>query len=491
MRALTVRRRAARVRGWRISRWAAPAAALALAACAVGPNYTLPTAPVPNAYKELPPGWKIAAPQDEKRRGDWWAIFEDPELDRLERQVNISNQNVKQFEAQYRESVAMLKEAQAQLFPTITASFSGQRGGGGGGTAAVSSTVGSGVGGSTHTEFTLQGLATWQPDIWGTIRRQIESRKAGVQVSEANLANAELSAQATLATDYFDLRAADSLRTLLERAVALDERALEITRNMSQSGTATNGDVASAEASLEAAQAQLIAVEQQRGTFEHAIAMLTGQLPSELAIAAAPLASKVPQVPMSLPSEILERNPSVAAAERQMQQESALIGVAIGAYFPTISLQALGGYAGNPLSTLINSGNRIWSTAGTASDVLFQGGSQVAAVAQARATYDQNVANYRQTVLTTFQSVEDQLLALRVLAQSSEFEQRAVEHAQIAADVALNQFNAGTVSYTTVITDIQALIADQESLLTMQQNQLVADVSLIEALGGGWDVSRL
>jgi NodT family efflux transporter outer membrane factor (OMF) lipoprotein len=273
--------------------------------------------------------------------------------------------------------------------------------------------------------------------------------------------------------------------------VALDERALEITRNMSQSGTATNGDVASAEASLEATQAQLIAVEQQRGTFEHAIAMLTGQLPSELAIAAAPLASKVPQVPMSLPSEILERNPSVAAAERQMQQESALIGVAIGAYFPTISLQALGGYAGNPLSTLINSGNRIWSTAGTASDVLFQGGEQVAAVAQARATYDQNVANYRQTVLTTFQSVEDQLLALRVLAQSSQFEQRAVEHAQIAADVALNQFNAGTVSYTTVITDIQALIADQESLLTMQQNQLVADVSLIEALGGGWDVSRL
>jgi NodT family efflux transporter outer membrane factor (OMF) lipoprotein len=469
MRAPTVGGRAPRVRGWRISRWA-PLAALALAACAVGPNYTLPSAPVPNAYKELPPGWKVASPQDAKRRGDWWSIFEDPELDRLERQVNISNQNVKQYEAQYREAVALLKEAQAQLFPTITASFSGQRGGGGGGTAAVSSTVGSGAGGSTRTEFTLQGLVTWQPDIWGTIRRQIESRKAGVQVSEANLANAELSAQATLATDYFDLRAADSLRELLKHAVSLDERALEITRNMFQSGTATNGDLAAAESSLEATQAQLIAVEQQRGTYEHAIAMLTGHLPAELAVAEAPLASRVPQVPMSVPSEILERNPSVAAAERQMQQENALIGVAIGAYFPTISLQALGGYAGNPLSTLINSGNRIWSTAGTASDVLFQGGEQVAAVAQARATYDQYVANYRQTVLTTFQSVE---------------------HAQFAADVALNQFNAGTVSYTTVITDIQALIADQESLLTMQQNQLVANVSLIEALGGGWDVSKL
>ncbi len=468
-----------------------PAGLLALAACAVGPNYHRPPAPVPNAYKELPPGWKIASPQDDKRRGEWWAIFEDPELDGLERQVNISNQNVRQYEAQYREAVALLKEAEGQLFPTVTASFSGQRGGGGGGTAAVSSAVGSGAGGSTHTEFTLQGLVSWQPDIWGTIRRQIESRKAGVQVSEANLANAELSAQATLATDYFDLRAADSLRALLARAVSLDERALEITRNMFQAGTATNGDVASAEASLEATQAQLIAVEQQRGTYEHAIAMLVGHLPSELSIAEAPLASKVPEVPLSVPSEILERNPAIAATERQMQEQSALIGVAIGAYFPTISLQALGGYAGNPLSTLINSGNRIWSTAGTASDVLFEGGQQVAAVAQARATYDQSVANYRQTVLTTFQSVEDQLLALRVLEHSAQFERRAVEHAQIAVDVALNQFNAGTVSYTTVITDIEALIADQESLLTMQQNQLVANVSLIEALGGGWDASRL
>jgi NodT family efflux transporter outer membrane factor (OMF) lipoprotein len=249
--------------------------------------------------------------------------------------------------------------------------------------------------------------------------------------------------------------------------------------------------VAAAESALEATQAQLVAVEQQRGTYEHAVAMLTGHLPSEIAIAEAPLTAKVPEVPMSLPSEILERNPGIAAAERQMQQESALIGVAIGAYFPTISLQALGGFAGNPLSTLINTGNRIWSTAGTASDVLFQGGEQVAAVSQARATYDQYVANYRQTVLTTFQSVEDQLLALRVLEQSAQFESRAVEHAQTAVDVALNQFNAGTVSYTTVITDIQALIADQESLLTMQQNELIADVTLIEALGGGWDVSRL
>jgi NodT family efflux transporter outer membrane factor (OMF) lipoprotein len=467
------------------------AAALALAACAVGPNYHRPAAPVPAAYKELAPGWKLGTPQDAEDRGDWWRIFGDSQLDQLERQVDISNQNVKQYEAQYREAVALLKEAEAQLFPTLTASFGGQRGGGGGGTAAISSAVGSGAGGSTHTEFTLEGALSWQPDVWGTIRRQVESRKAGVQVSEANLANARLSAQAMIATDYFDLRAADSLRDLLTRAVALDQRALEITQNQVHSGTATNGDLAAAQAALEATQAQLIAVEQQRGTYEHAIAVLTGHLPAELAIAEAPLATTVPEVPVTLPSELLERNPSIAAAERQMQQENALIGVAIGAYFPTISLNALGGYSGNPLSSLIRAANRIWSVGGTASDTLFQGGGQVAAVAQARATYDQYVASYRQTVLTTFQSVEDQLLALRVLQHEAELQSKAVGHAQTAADIALNQFNAGTVSYTTVITDIQMLIADQESLLTIQQNQLVADVSLIEAIGGGWDVSQL
>jgi NodT family efflux transporter outer membrane factor (OMF) lipoprotein len=465
--------------------------AAALSACAVGPNYHRPSAPVPSAYKELPPGWKVSTPSDERDRGEWWALFNDPELNELERQVNISNQNVKQYEAEYRQAVAMLKEAEAQLYPTVAVSFGGQRGGGGGGTAAVSSAVGSGTGGSTHTEFTLESLLTWQPDIWGTIRREVESRKAGVQVSKANIANAQLSAQATLAADYFDLRSADSLRKLLAQAVSLNQRALEITQNMFKSGTATNGDVAAAQAALEAAQAQLVAVDQERGTFEHAIAMLTGHLPSELSIPEAPLTATVPEVPVSLPSELLERNPSIAAAERQMKQENALIGVAIGAYFPTISLTGLGGFAGNPLSTLVNQSNRIWSVGGTASDTLFQGGSQVAAVANARATYDQYVANYRQTVLTTFQSVEDQLLALRVLQHESEYQARAVKYAQTAADVALNQFNAGTVAYTTVITDIQALVADQESLLTVQQNQLVADVTLIQALGGGWDTSKL
>ncbi len=233
------------------------AAALSPPACKVGPNYHRPDAPVPSAYKELPTGWKVGTPRDTADRGEWWRIFDDPELDGLERQVDISNQNVKQYEAQYREAAALLRQARAQLFPTLGASFGAQRGGGGGGTPAVSSTVGSGAGGTTHTEFTLEGMLSWQPDLWGAIRRQVESRKAGVQVSEADLANAQLSAQATLATDYFDLRAADSLRELLAKSLSLDEKTLEITRHQMESGTATGGDLAAAQAALEAARAQI------------------------------------------------------------------------------------------------------------------------------------------------------------------------------------------------------------------------------------------
>src|SRR5580692_9438762 len=255
------------------------AASIALSACKVGPNYHKPDTPVPVAYKELPadaPVWKPSTPQDDKDRGIWWSIYNDPELDKLEREVNISNQNVKEFEAEYRDAVALLHEARAMLFPTLSINGGGQRGGGGGGTAAVASAVGSGAGGSTHTEFTLEPNISWQPDLWGTIRRQIESRKAGVQMSEANLANAQLSAQATLAADYFDLRASDSLRTLLAQSVDLNRRVLEITQNQLESGTASSGDLAGAQAQLQAAEAQLVAVDQARGTYEHAIAVLTG-----------------------------------------------------------------------------------------------------------------------------------------------------------------------------------------------------------------------
>jgi NodT family efflux transporter outer membrane factor (OMF) lipoprotein len=466
----------------------------ALFACKVGPDYRRPAAPAPSAYKELPPGaalWKPSTPQDAADRGRWWSIFNDPELDLLERQVNVSNQNVKEFEAEYRQAVALLDEARSQLFPTISISAGVTRGGGGQGTTSTASAVGSGPGGVARTEFKLEPSVSWQPDIWGTIRRQVESRKAGVQVSQADLANAQLSAQATLAADYFDLRAADSLRDLLSESVAEYARALEITRNQLAAGTASDGDLAAAQAQLQATQAQLVAVDQQRGTYEHAIAVLTGHLPSELAIPQASLASSVPAVPVELPSTLLERNPGIAAAERQMQQEHALIGVAVGAYFPQITLSALGGYAGDPLSQLFKIGNRIWSLGATATDTVYDFGNRSAAVRAARSTYDQYVATYRQTVLSAFQQVEDELLALRVLQEQARFQAEAVKSARTAADVALNEFTAGTVAYTTVITADQALLTDQEAALTIQQNRLVASVTLIEALGGGWNTSEL
>jgi NodT family efflux transporter outer membrane factor (OMF) lipoprotein len=470
------------------------AAMFFLSSCAVGPNYHRPAAPVPAAYKELPkdaPLWTPVSPHDGADRGAWWSVYADAELDRLEQQVNISNQTVKQFEAEYRQAVGLLQEAQAQLFPIIGATGSGQRGGGGGGASSTSSAVGSGPGGKAINQFRLEATVSWTPDIWGTVRRQIESRKAGVQVSQADLANAQLSAQATLATDYFDLRTADSLRVLLVKDVELNRRALEITQNQFKAGTATNGDVAEAQSLLQSAQAQLVAVEQQRGTFEHAIAMLTGHLPSEVSISEAPLAATVPEIPVIVPSSLLERNPSIAAAERQVQEESALIGVAIGAYFPTVSLSSLGGYAGSQLSRLVNLGNRIWSVGATASDTLYDFGSRAGAVTAARATYDQFVAVYRQTVLSTFQQVEDELLALRVLQNESDYADGAVKSAQTAADVALNEYNAGTVAYTTVITAMQTLISAQQTALTIQQNRLVANVTLIEALGGGWTTAAL
>ena len=472
----------------------AAALALTLPACKVGPNYHRPDAPVPTAYKELPADtavWKPSTPQDSKDRGEWWTIFNDAELDSLERQVNVSNQNVKQYEAEYAQAVALLKEAQSQLFPTIGITGGVTRGGGGGGTTSTASAVGSGPGGTARTEFKLEPSISWQPDIWGSIRRQVESRKAGVQVSQADLANAQLSAQATLAADYFDLRAADSLRRILSDSVKEYTRALEITQHQLAAGTASNGDIAAAQAQLQAAQAQWIAVDQQRGTYEHAIAVLTGHLPSEITVPEAPLMSTVPEIPVEVPSTLLERNPAIAAAERQMQVESALIGVAVGAYFPQITLSALGGYAGDPLSQLFNIGNRIWSLGATATDTVYDFGNRSAQVRAARATYDQYVASYRQTVLSGFQQVEDELLALRVLQHEGQFQSEAVKSAKTAADVALNEFSAGTVAYTTVITANQTLLADEQSALAIQQNRLVASVTLIEALGGGWDTKRL
>jgi NodT family efflux transporter outer membrane factor (OMF) lipoprotein len=464
-----------------------------LAGCMVGPDYQRPDAPAPVAFKELA-GWKISQPADTVDKGTWWSVYHDRELDRLERMVEVSNQTVKQFEAQYQNAVALVAEARAGLFPTVALSPGVTRNGSGGVNGRVSSlSSGSSTGGSgrSGTQYSLSGTVTWDLDVWGRIRRQVESDVAAAQVSAADLANAKLSAQATLATDYFDLRAEDSLAQLLTDTVAAYRRALRITENQYRAGTSSSIDYVTALALLQSTEAQLVAVGVQRQQFEHAIAVLTGHPPADLTIAPAPLASQVPVLPPGLPSALLERRPDVAAAERAMQQENALIGVQVAAYYPDISLSALGEYAGFPLAQLFNLSNQFWSLGATGTETLFNGGLRPASVAAARATYDASVASYRQTVLTAFQQVEDALSNLRILQQQAKAEAIAVSSSQRAVDATLNAYRAGTVAYTSVITEQTQLLSNQQTALSVQQSRLVASVALIEALGGGWSTADL
>ena len=406
---------------------------LVLAGCMVGPDYQRPDAPTSPVFKELA-GWKISQPADTVDKGAWWSVYHDPELDRLERMVEVSNQTVKQFEADYRNAVALVAEARASLFPTVSVSPGVTRGSGGGGGHGSSSLVtssGSSFGGSgPTTQYSITGTVSWVPDIWGSVRRQIESSTAFAQVGAANLANAKLSAQATLATDYFDLRAEDSLTRLLIETVAAYRRALEITQNQYRAGTTASIDYVTALAQLQSTQAELIGVGVQRQQYEHAIAILTGHAPAEITIPPAPLAAAVPVMPPGLPSALLERRPDIAAAERAMQEENALIGVAVATYYPNISLSALGGFAGNPLGLLFNASNALWSLGATGTETLFSGGFRPAQVAAARATYDASVATYRQTVLTAFQGVEDALSDLRILQLQAKAEATAVASTQ-------------------------------------------------------------
>jgi NodT family efflux transporter outer membrane factor (OMF) lipoprotein len=459
----------------------------------VGPDYQRPDAPVPIAYKELA-GWKPATPLDDINRGAWWSIYNDPELDQLERQVAISNQNVKSFQAAYRAATALVRETEAELYPTVSMTPSVTRtrsGGGGGGVASSGAVVGGHGSGAISTEYSVDASATWVPDIWGKIRRQVESNAAAAQVSAADLANATLSAQATLAIAYVNLRYEDSLQKLLTDTVAEYQRALTITQNQYHAGTASSADVVTAQAQLQTTQAQLIAVGVLRGQYEHAIAMLTGHAPADLTIAVTTLPRDVPVVPTGIPSTLLERRPDIAAAERQMDQENALIGVAISAYYPDVTLSALFGLAGGSLAQLFTIANRVWSLGASAAETIFDAGARSAAVEVARATYDQYVADYRQTVLTAFQQIEDELVALRVLEQQAAAEDLAVASARRAVEVTMNQYLAGTVAYTSVITEQTLLLTDEQTALAIQQSRLVASVTLIEALGGGWMVSDL
>jgi NodT family efflux transporter outer membrane factor (OMF) lipoprotein len=466
-----------------------------LSSCMVGPDYHRATAPVTPAFKELP-GWKLADPADAAPKGAWWSVFNDPQLNTLEARIDTGNQTLREQAAAYENSQALVDEARAALFPVLSANAGVSRNSQGSGTSTSSSGGASNAGSfssgsTTRTTYTLEGTATWDLDVWGKVRRQVESNVALAQSDAALLANARLSAQGSLATDYLDLRVSDALQRVEDETVRLDRDALRIVQNQYDAGFAARSDVLTAQTQLEGAESAAISVGVARAQYEHAIAVLVGVPPAALSIPVVTTVPPVPDTPGLVPSALLERRPDIASAERSMKAENALIGVAVAAYYPDISLSALFGYAGDPLGKLISSANRVWTLSASASDAIFEGGSRSAAVRAARATYDQSVATYRQTVLTAFQQVEDNLAGLRILAHQADVQHQTVIDAGHAAQIALNEYRAGTQAYTAVITAQNTKLAAEQTEISIEQSRLTDAVALIQALGGGWRASDL
>jgi NodT family efflux transporter outer membrane factor (OMF) lipoprotein len=453
-----------------------------LSACVLGPDYHLPEAPLPASYKELK-GWKVATPRDHLSRGAWWSIYHDPTLDGLEQQIDVFNQTIAAAEASFRQAAAIVQQARAALFPIGNLVYNPTR------TYEGPGATGTGRS-SSLTRVTLDTTASWNLDVWGKVRRMVESNVDLAQASAADLANARLLAQAQLAVAYFNLRAADSLRVLLDRTIADYKRTETITDNQYQQGTVARSDVITAQTQVKTIEAQAINVEAQRAQFEHAIAVLIGRPPAELAIKKAELATKVPVVPPGIPSVLLERRPDIAAAERAVAMQNALIGVAVTAYFPDISLSGQYGWLGPQLFP-VTVANEMWQIAGTATETVIDGGLRRAQLAGAEAAFYQQVATYRQTVLTALQQVEDQLSNSRILAQQQRVQDEAVALSRRAVEIALNEYRAGTVSFTTVVTAQATLLTNEQAALTVRQNRYLASVNLIQALGGGWDTSDL
>ena len=464
--------------------------AVLFSGCTVGPDYRRPDTPVPTQYKEA--GWKVGEPSDAIDRGAWWSVYSDPVLDGLERQIDISNQNLQAAEAAFRQAEWIVAQARAGFFPTATVNASAQRSRGGGAAGSGTTPVGGGGGGGNISNFfSTSTAASWTPDLWGRVRRTVESNVASAQASAGDLASARLAAQGLLASDYLQLRVADELKRLLDAAASYYAESLRITRNQYQSGTADQSAVSQAEAQLESTQAQAIAVGVTRAQLEHAIAVLIGKPPAEFSIPPTEAMIAVPVIPAEMPSALLERRPDIAAAERLMASANAQIGVAVAAFYPTITLSADSGTSALTLNRLLVTSSRFWAFGSTLVETVFDAGARAAVVKEALAFFDQTIANYRQSVLTAFQQVEDQLAALRILAQETEVQDKAVAAAFEAARIINNQYLVGTVAYTSVIVADQTALGNAETAVNIRQSRLVASAALIQALGGGWDTSQL
>ena len=457
-----------------------------LAACTVGPDYVRPAVESPTAYKERG-NWKQAEPRDLELRGKWWEVFKDPLLNNLQEQVDVSNQNLAKAEAQYRQALALVQSARAGYYPTVTGGVSNTRSRSSATTIATPSVAPVSRGVVTNHNIPFQ--ASWAPDVWGNISRAVEANEASAQASAGDLEAARLSAHAALAQSYFQLRALDAQQLLLEDTVVAYGKSLQLVQNQYAAGIVAKADLVQAQTQIKTAQAQAIDIGAQRAPLEHAIALLVGKAPAQLSIPREPLTAAVPPAPAGLPSELLERRPDIAAAERRMAQANAQIGVATAAYYPALTLSASGGYQSAAMADWLTGPSRYWSFGTAIAQALFDGGLRRAQTAQAIAAYDASVAAYRQTVLTGFQQVEDNLGTLRILEQEAEVQGEAVKLAEQALALALNQYKAGTVNYLNVVVAQTTALANQRTAVDLLSRRMVASVQLVTALGGGWTPS--
>ncbi len=473
-----------------------PAACILItSSCNVGPKYVKPAAPTPPAFKESSPAayssaldgaWQPAQPADAKLKGKWWEIFNEPELNALEDQLNIDNQNIKQFFENFMAARAQVREARAGLFPTVTANPGLTKTGNAGKTNASSTNSGNGT-----SDYSLPLEASWAPDLWGRVRNTVREFQFAAQVSAADLENERLTEQAALAQFYFELRGQDALQDVYNRTIEADRKALELTRALVETGIDSPEAAAQAEVTLENAEATGIGIATNRAIYEHAIATLIGKPPSTFSMPVKNLATPVPAIPVGVPSELLERRPDIAAAERTMAQANATIGVEKAAYYPTLSLTGNGGFQSSSIAKLFSLPALFWSVGASAAQIIFDAGLRNATVAQYTATYNADVAGYRQIVLTAFQQVEDYIASVRILSQQIAKQEAAIQAAQRYLDIATARYQTGLDPYLNVITAQTLLLSDQQTQVTLRVSEMTAAVQLIQALGGGWDATQL
>jgi NodT family efflux transporter outer membrane factor (OMF) lipoprotein len=460
-------------------------AALQLTGCVVGPKYHPPAVQAPPAYKEIG-DWKPAQPNDQNLGGSWWTIFQDPQLDALELQVNVSNQNLKAAQAQFQQSRATLRYYRADYYPTVTAGPSATRT-----RVSANAPTNTILRGTTYNDFVLPFDVSYQADVWGRVRKNVESYREQAQASAADLATVNLSMHADLAVDYFQARSLDAEEQLLDSTVKEYQQALDLTESRFQGGIASEVEVEQAMTQLQTVQAEAIDVGVLRAQYEHAVAILIGKPPADFSLPPLPLTAPPPHIPIGLPSDLLERRPDIAASERLMASANAQIGVAKSAYYPLINLGAAGGFESSAITTLINGPSGLWSIGLSAVGTVFDVGRRRALNDQARAAYDYQVAAYRQNVLTGFQQVEDNLAAVRILENEAKVQDEAVTAAQRSLDLSVTRYKGGVTSYLEVITAQSAALADEVTAVNILGRRMANTVLLIQALGGGWDRSSL